>query len=212
MKIVSQFSDYYDHVEETYYSPGVLKVEFHRSTEHCSPAQIYRAREKLSQEKIDPIKSYNDKKENWSVTFFALGFCGRLHRGAQITIADVIEVSYTLSGAIYLPKKYGIEIPSDVQDNAEKHFDLWDDFCTDACNEIDSPSFVILPGSFQNIQIIKNPVLSNWHFQKAMNSYNAFHKTKMFLLDQQEKKSKKKQRSSSIWHFNPFISAFLTVN
>lgn len=210
MKIVSQFSDYYDHIESSYYSPGTIQVEYKRITEHCSPSQIYRAREKLSQDKIDPIRVYNDKKENWSVTFFALGFCGKLHRGAQITIADVIEVSYTLSGVSYLPRKHGIEIPTEVQDNAEKHFDSWGDCCTDICNEIDSPSFVIVPGGFQNIQIIKNPVLSNWHFQKAMNSYDAFHKTKMFLLDQQKKQSKKKH-PSSIWHFNPFISAFLTV-
>ena len=211
MKIVSQFSDYYDHVEETYYSPGEPPLEFHRNTEHCSLAQIYRAREKFSQDKLEPIKYYSGQKEDWSVTLFALGFCGRLYRGAQITIADAVEVSYTLSGVIYLPRKHGIEIPADVQECAEKHFDFWDDGCTDVCDEIDSPSFVIIRGSFQNIQIIKNPVLSEWDFQKVMNSYNVFHKTKMFLLDQQVTQSKKKEYPS-IWHLNPFLSPFLSAN
>lgn len=211
MKIVSQFSDYYDHIEETYYSPGIPKVEFHRKTEHCSPAQTYRVREKLSQEKVESIRYFHDKKENWSINFFALGFCGRLYRGVQILTPNAVEVSYTLTGATYLPSKHGIQVSTEIEDNAKKHFDLWDDFCQDACFEIEDPSFIILPGSFQNIQIIKNPTLSDWHFQKTMNSYDAFHRTKMFLVEQKEKKSKKKDRPSNIWHFNPFISAFLTV-
>jgi|PlaIllAssembly_1097288.scaffolds.fasta_scaffold00001_44 hypothetical protein len=211
MKIVSQFSDYYDHIEETYYSPGTPKVEYHRKTEHCSPSQTYRVREKLPSEKIESIRYFYDKKENWFINFFALGFCGRLYRGVQIKVLETIEVSYTLSGATYLPSKHGVQVPEDVEENAKKHFELWDDFCQDACYEIEDPSFVVLPGSFQNIQIIKNPVLSDFHFQKTMNSYDAFHRTNLFLVEQQERKSKKKGRSSNIWHFNPFISAFLTV-
>lgn len=212
MKIVSQFSDYYDHVAETYYSPGVSKVEYHRRTENCSPAQIYRVREKLTQEKVESIRYFSDKKDNWSMNFFALGFCGRLHRGVQISLPSTVEVSYTLTGAIYLPSKHGIQVPIDVQENAQKHFDLWDDYCHDACHEIEVPSFIILPGSFQNIQIIKNPVLSDWHFHKTVQSYDAFHRTKMFLVEKNASKSKKKDRPSSLWHFNPFISALLTVN
>lgn len=211
MKIVSQFSDYYDHIEDKYYAPGAPRLEYHRSTEHCSPAQIYRVREKLSAERIESIRYFSDKKEKWSMTFFALGFCGKLYRGVQLSFPDKIEVSYTLTGAIYLPSKNGVQISAEIQDNAEKHFSLWDDCCPDACYEIDSPSFVILPGSFQNISIIKNPNLSELHFHKTMNSYDAFHKTNLYLLEQNEKKSKKKERPSNIWHFNPFISAFLTV-
>lgn len=212
MKIVSQFSDYYDHIEETYYSPGVPKVDYHRKTEQCNPAQVYRIREKLPQEKIESIKTFSNKKDNWSIVFFALGFCGRLYRGAQIQLSDVTEVSYTFNGVKYLPSKHGVQVPPEVEDNAQKHFDLWDDFCPDVCAEIEDPSFIILPGSFQNIQIIKNPILSEWHFHKTVNCYDAFHKTKMFLLEQHARKSKKKDRPSSLWHFNPFISAFLTVN
>lgn len=212
MKIVSQFSDYYDFVEETYYSPGVPKVEYRRNTENCSAAQIYRVREKISQEETEAIKCFNNKKEGWSAVFFAIGFCGRLHRGVQLSLNEVVETSYTLSGAIYLPKKYGVQITEDVQENAEKHFSLGEIFYTDACDEINAPSFIIIPGSFKNIQIIKNPVLSDWQFQKTTSPYQAFHKTKMFLMEQQEKRSKKKESPSSIWHFNPFISAFLTVN
>lgn len=212
MKIVSQFSDYYDHIEETYYSPGTPKVEFHRKTEHCSPAQVYRIRERLTQEKVESIKSFSDKKDNWTIVFFALGFCGRLHRGAQIILPNVTEVSYTQTGVKYIPSQHGIQIPTEIKDNAEKHFSLWDDICQDVCEEVDDPSFIILPGSFQNIQIIKNPVLAEWHFHKTENSYEAFHKTKVFLLRQNEKRKKKKDKPGIIWNFNPFISAFLTVN
>lgn len=212
MKIVSQFSDYYDHIAESYYSPGSPKVEFHRKTENCSTSQIYRVREKLTQQKVESIRYFSDKKDNWSINFFALGFCGKLYRGVQITLPSIVEVSYTLTGSIYIPSKHGIRLPEDVLENSRRHFDLWDDCCNDACSEIEDPSFIILPGSFQNIQIIKNPVLSNWHFHKTVQSYDAFHRTKMFLVEKNARKSKRKDRPSSIWHFNPFISALLTVN
>src|SRR5574343_238229 len=145
MKIVSQFSDYYDHVAETYYCPGAPKVEYHRRTEHCSPAHTYRIKEKLSTEKIESIRYFSDKRENWSINFFAIGFCGRLHRGVQISTPDITEVSYTLSGTIYLPRKHGIQIPMEIQDNAEKHFNLWEDYCSDACLEVEDPAFIIIP-------------------------------------------------------------------
>ena len=64
MKIVSQFSDYYDHIAESYYSPGSPKVEFHRKTENCSTSQIYRVREKLTQQKVESIRYFSDKKDS----------------------------------------------------------------------------------------------------------------------------------------------------
>lgn len=210
MKIVSHFLDYYDYVEDSYYSPGTPKVEYHRKTEQCSPAQIYRISERLSKDKVESIKLFSCDKNNWSVVFFALGFCGKLYRGVKIIMQSGTEVSYTLTGVKHLPKIHGVRMPHEVEENAKKHFDLWDDFCQDICAEIDEPIFVILPGSFYDIQIIKNPILSDWHFNKIVNCYDAFHKTKMFLVNN---KSKKPNKSQSIipWLFNPFTSSFLTA-
>jgi hypothetical protein len=215
MKIVSQFSDYYDNVGKKFYPPNSSSVEFHRKTAHCGPSQLYRVKEKLSQEKVESIKFFSNHNEKWSITFFALGFCGQLYRGAQIELPDTVEVSYTLTGIAYIPSQRGVKIPEEIQDNAKKHFAIRVDCCRDVCQEIGEPSFIILPGSFQNIQVIKNPNLSSFHFHKMMNSYDVFHKAKTFLEEQKEERSKKKSHlekgSNNIWQFNPFISAFLTV-
>ena len=212
MKIVSQFSDYYDHIAETYYSPGTPKIEFHRKTSQCNLTQIYCIRDKFLQKKADSIRLFSDKKDNWSIVFFTIGFCGKLYQGAQILLSNVTEVSYTLTGAKYLPRKHDIYLSSEIEENAEKHFNQSDDIYHNVCKEIDEPLFIILPGSFQNIQIIKNPVLSEWQFHKSESSYNAFHKIKMFLLKQSQIKSKKRDSQSNLWHLNPLLSMFLTAN
>jgi hypothetical protein len=211
MKIVSHFLDYYDDVGKKHYPQDISSVEYHRKTEHCSPTQIYHIKEKLFQNKVESIRYFYDKKENWSINFFALGFCGKFYKGVQILTSNDVEVSYTLTGAIYLPSKYGIKTPKEVEENAKNHFNLLNDNVHYDCHEIDEPSFIVLPGGFQDIKIIKNPVLSDLHFHKTKNPYNAFHEIKMFLEKQKEKKAKKKKQSNNIWNFNPFISAFLTI-
>lgn len=210
MKIESSFSDYYDHVESSFYSPGTESIKFKRKTESCSPLTVSRLKSKMTLS-ADTIKEFTDKKEGWSISFFALGFCGHLYRGVKIEMPDFDDVSYTLTGAIYLPSKRGIRISNEIQENARKHFSFCEECSSHLFEEIDSPSFVIVPGHYQSISIIKNPRLSDYHFQKTVNSFDAFYKTVYFLSKNQNDKNVNSE-PSNFWTFNPFFSAFLAAN
>lgn len=210
MKIESTFSDYYDHVESSFYSPGNESVKFERKTEVCSLLQVNRLKSKLTSS-VETIKEFSDKKEGWSISFFALGFCGHLYRGVKIMLPDFEEVSYTLTGAIYLPSKKGIRISEEIQENAKKHFSFCEECSSHLFDEISVPAFAIVPGN-HSFLIVKNPRLADFHFQKTINSLDAFYKTAAFLEKNRENKNEKnKSNQSNLWTFNPFFSAFLSA-
>ena len=210
MKIESPFSDYYDHVESSFYSPGTESIKFKRKTEPCSPLTVSRLKSKMTLS-AETIKEFTDKKEGWTISFFALGFCGYLYRGVKIEMPDFDDVSYTLTGAIYLPSKRGIKISFEIQENARKHFSFDEECSSHLFEEIDSPSFVIVPSHYQSISIIKNPRLADYHFQKTVNPFDAFHKTAYFLSKNQNDKNANSE-PFNFWTFNPFFSAFLAAN
>lgn len=210
MKIESPFSDYYDHVESSFYSPGTESIKFKRKTESCSPLTVSRLKSKMTLS-AETIKEFIDKKEGWSISFFALGFCGHLYRGVKIEMPNFNDVSYTLTGSIYLPSKKGIRISNEIQENARKHFSFCGECSSFLFDEIDSPSFVIVPGHYQSISVIKNPRLADYHFQKTVNSFDVFQRTFSFLLKNKNDKNVNLE-PSNFWIFNPFFSPFLSAN
>lgn len=207
MRIISDFVDYYDLVKENYYSPGVPEVTFVRKSEKCGVSQVCRVKSKLSEDKTNSIKIFTSKNGDWSMSFFAVGFCKNIYRGVLIDAGDMSDVSYTLTGAICIPSKLGIVLPKEVQDTAEKHFFDWKDCCPSSFEDVEAPYFVILPNQYNSLTIVKNPRLADYRFVKIMNTYNAFHAIKSNLMEQHDKT--KTSNDSNVWSFNPFLSAFL---
>lgn len=208
MKIISDFVDYYDLVRDTYYSPGMPEIEFIRKSEKCGASQVCRVKSRLSEDKTSSIKLFTSKNGDWSMSFFAIGFCKKIYRGVLINSGKVSDVSYTLTGAICIPSKLGIVLPKEVQDIAEKHFFDWKDCCPTSFEDIDAPYFVVLPGIYQSLSIIKNPRLADYHFVKIMSPYNAFHAIKTSITDRHDKT---KMIPVNPWSFNPYLSAFLSA-
>ncbi len=50
----------------------------------------------------------------------------------------------------------------------------------DVFKEINAPYFMVRPSMFKDLTVIKNPKLSNYHFIKNINPYDAFNLIKNF--------------------------------
>lgn len=124
-----------------------------------------------------------------------------------MTFPEAFEVSYTLTGAIYIPSKHGILISREIQNTAESHFRGWRD-CDQVFDEIDTPLLAITPDEYNSVVVTKNPSLAQFQFMKTMPSFDAFQKIKAFLGSAEHPKP---TPVAEIWKFNPFLSLFLTA-
>lgn len=211
MKIKSNFEDYYDSIQTFFPYP---KIEYNRVTHSVSPKQLYFLKTCIRLDNLNTIKQFTCKDKSWCISFFVIGFCKKLYQGVLIAFPDSFEVSYTLTGVNYLPSKYGLQVPIEVQNHAKIHFPFWENYNSDIFDEIDAPSFVIFPANYHNISVIKNPNLSSFHFYKNVDSWDAFYKIKNHLIVEQKKKKTTIPvhfNFDYLYNLNSFIASFFSI-
>lgn len=176
MKIISDFIDYYD-FQQSKNSPINTPIIYNRFSVPCS--SISDLKSKNSFPNLNTIKKISN--DNWEVLFFAIGFCGTLYKGVRFKNNGKCKTSYTLTGSLCIPKEMGIPLLDEIKSCAIYHFkDNYLNISHDVFEEINAPYFMVRPSMYKDLTIIKNPKLSNYHFIKNINPYDAFNLIKNF--------------------------------
>lgn len=181
MKIISDFVDYYDHFQESYTSlePSIIYM---RKTHNLDPMVSLKVQEELDI-KPQSLRCFSDKNINptWMITPFIIGASGRINRGVKIRVQDEIDHSYTLTGALYIPKKMGITISQEIQTALESHFEnpIFDDL--NIFKLADAPALVIVPDCFGFTEVLANPCLKDYGYPKACMSGEIYKRIKAFI-------------------------------
>ena len=176
LKIISDFIDYYDFHQSKNSSLDSPMI-YNRFSLQCSSSVEYKAKKNLPG--INTIKCFISN--DWKIEFYFIGFCGNLYKGVTTKSKDKIEHSYTLTGALYIPKEMGIKVSDEIVTNSVNHFsDNHLDLDLNIFSDIGSPIFIIKPKGY-SVEIIKNPNLKEYSFSKVRHSYDAFNEVREFV-------------------------------
>lgn len=180
MKIVSDFSDYYDHSEYDNSTDTPSIIYFRRTRKcdfvtHCNLTLAYNFE----------CKYFSDRILNptWSVSFFTVGFCGFLVKGVKLENLQNKQcvVSYTPSGVDYLARKIGLLLPSTIVEescNYLKDYRVNDDH---TFSIVGAPIYLVEPNTVGYYDVTINPNLNDLMFYKVFNTKEAFHRVKSFI-------------------------------
>lgn len=180
MKIISDFSDFYDHSEYEESTDSPLVIYFRR-TRNCDFVTKYQ----LNSMFPSLTKYFSDAIINpsWSITLFVVGFCGFLVRGVKIEnhTSQQSEVSYTPTGVRFLANKLGVTADDAVIDQASQHVENYRVRDDESFQLTGSPIFLMTTDRLGLDHTIANPVLKDFLFYKVFNSKDAFKSIKRFV-------------------------------
>jgi hypothetical protein len=178
MKIKSDFIDYYDNIQLKVLSSEPTIV-FLRKEHFADVVSSIKVKEILK-DYLDTIKSF--EVENGKIELFLVGFCGALYSGAYIKGENGEDVSYTLTGTLYMPKDFGFNVTTNIEQASRKHFHHKENISLEPFQILNTPFFVLYPNDNNVIDVIINTNLNNLKFYKAHGSYHTYHTIKNFLL------------------------------
>lgn len=183
MKIVSDFSDYYDHIQDDISTDNPYIIYFRRTRECDSLTQF-------QFQSLDYLNcSYlSDKllRPSWSVTLFIVGFCGHLVRGVKIENHQnqKFEVSYTQTGVTFLSERIGLCLPEDVIKQSHSHVDQYRVRDDQTFTISGAPIFIVTPNKLGcGNQVYVNPRLDSVQFHKTSRSVETFREIKRFITN-----------------------------
>ena len=180
MKIISDFSDFYDHseCEESTDSPRVI---YFRRTQNCDFITQYQFISMFP----NSTKYFSDTILNpsWSISLFVVGFCGFLIKGVKIDnyVTQKSEVSYTPTGVQFLANKIGVLANEDVLTQASQHVENYRIRDDQSFQLTGSPIFLVTDNGMGIERLVANPQLQDILFYKVFNSKDAFKSIKRFI-------------------------------
>lgn len=163
MLIVSDFSDYYDDLQHTLV-PDSTQTIFYRRTKLEDPLTTHRTIQELN---IRPI--FHNK-----VSLFIIGFCGQIFPGVKLFNNTSY---YTLTGALYQAKKYGIVLSEFEVQQITDHFSRNYEYLFPAVY----PYYVLYQSDFRFI-LESNSCLMNYDFIKAVSSVKSYRTIETYVL------------------------------